>query len=358
MFTPVHRSILGVVITASVFVGMADAVAQAQTVLPTLTSQQGVWISRSEVLARPMSGAAWTGLLSAANMSCGTPNLSNQDDPVNVCVMAKALVFVRTGTASYRTSVVTALRTIVSSGTYDGRALALGRELAAYVIAADLIGLKTFDPALDGLFRTKIKALLTTPTSGGPANLVQCHESRANNWGTHCGASRLAVNAYLGNTTEVARVAKVFKGWLGDRAAYSGFKYGDLWWQCDPSKPVGINPAQCPMANLNGVLPDDQRRGGGYTWPPPQEQYVYGGLSGALSTAIMLRRAGYDVFNWESKALLRAYQWLHVQAKFPATGDDTWQPHAVNHYYGTSFPAPLPARAGKHVGWTDWTHGK
>ena len=120
MFTPVHRSILGVVITASVFVGMADAVAQAQTVVPTLTSQQGVWISRSEVLARPMSGAAWTGLLSAANKSCGTPNLSNQDDPANVCVMAKALVFVRTGTASYRTSVVTALRTIVSMGRTTG----------------------------------------------------------------------------------------------------------------------------------------------------------------------------------------------------------------------------------------------
>ena len=28
----------------------------------------------------------------------------------------------------------------------------------------------------------------------------------------------------------------------------------------------------------------------------------------------------------------------------------------MNHYYATSFPAPLPARSGKNLGFTDWTH--
>ena len=45
--------------------------------------------------------------------------------------------------------------------------------------------------------------------------------------------------------TQLARVAKVFKGWLGDRSSYSAFSYGELWWQCDPTKPVGINRAGC-----------------------------------------------------------------------------------------------------------------
>ena len=35
----------------------------------------------------------------------------------------------------------TALRTLVEAPPYYGRALSLGRELAAYVIAADIIGL-------------------------------------------------------------------------------------------------------------------------------------------------------------------------------------------------------------------------
>jgi len=30
----------------------------------------------------------------------------------------------------------------------------------------------------------------------------------------------------------------------------------------------------------------------------------------------------------------------------------------INNYYGTDFPAPVPSRAGKNVGWTDWTHAE
>ena len=49
---------------------------------------------------------------------------------------------------------------------------------------------------------------------------------------------------YLGDATELANTAQVFKGYLGDRASYADFKYGDLSWQADPSKPVGINPLE------------------------------------------------------------------------------------------------------------------
>jgi Bacterial Ig domain len=150
----------------------------------------------------------------------------------------------------------------------------------------------------------------------------------------------------------------VFHGWLGDRSSYSSFSYGSTSWQCSSSAPVGINPAGCMKSghSIDGVLPDDQRRGGNFTWPPPQENYVYEGLQGAIAQAVILHNAGYDTFNWENKALLRAFQWLHEQANFPADGDDTWEPHVVNHFYSASFPAPIPSNAGKNVGWTDWTH--
>jgi len=241
---------------------------------------------------------------------------------------------------------------------YSGRALALARELGAYVISAELISLKTYDATLDQQFRAKIQELLTTPTSGGPANLIECWEERANNWGTHCGGTVAAIAAYLGDSARLARVAQVFKGGLGDRSSYAEFVYGDPSWQCDPSQPVGINPAGCMKDghSIDGVLADDQRRAGGFTWPPPKENYVYEALQDVLLQAIILHRAGYDPFNWQDRAILRAFRWLHEQANYPAAGDDTWQPHVVNHFYGTSFPAPVPSRPGKSFGWTDWVY--
>ena len=330
------------------------------TITPPPSGGQGIWISPQRLAGLPTSGSAWNNVKSAADSSAGTPDLSNQDDSTNVIIMAKALVYARTGQTNYRSDVLSALSYIANSGQYSGRALALGRELAAYVISADLINLKSVDANLDSKFRAKIRELLTTPTSGGPGNLVECHEDRPNNWGTHCGGSRAAVAAYLGDSAELARVAQVFKGWLGDRTSYSGFAYGDLSWQCDSSKPVGINPKGCTKQghSIDGVLPDDQRRGGGFTWPPPKENYVWGGLEGAHGQAVILYNSGYDVFNWQDKALLRAIEWLHEQANYTATGDDTWQPHITNFYYGTSFPAPVPSNPGKNVAWTDWTHAR
>jgi len=326
--------------------------------VPADAQTAGIWISPAELAARPTSGAGWTSLLNAANKTCTTPDLSNQDDNANVCVLANALVYARTGDLKSRLDVVDAIWKIVGAGAYNGRALALGRELGAYVISADLINLRNYDASLDDVFRETIRRLLTTPTIDGPKNLIACHEGRPNNWGTWCGGSRAAVAAYLGDAAELARVAKVFKGWLGDRASYAGFTYGDLAWQFNPTQPVGINPKGSTKQgySIDGVLPDDQRRGGSFTWPPPKEDYVYGALEGALMQAVILSRAGYDTFNWQDRALLRAYEWLNGQAQYPAVGNDTWQPHLVNFYYQTRFAAPMPATPGKAMGWTDWTH--
>jgi hypothetical protein len=104
------------------------------------------------------------------------------------------------------------------------------------------------------------------------------------------------------------------------------------------------------------VLPDDQRRAGGFTWPPPKENYVWEALQGALAQAVILDRAGYDCWEWSDQALLRAVTWLHEECDYPASSDDTWQPHVVNFFYGSDFPAPVPSNPGKNVGWTDWTH--
>jgi len=314
---------------------------------------KAIWISSEEIARLPTEGKAWESLKAAADAVMGKPDLSNQDDPVNVQVLAKALVYARTGYETYRKDVVRACMAAIGTER-GGRTLSLGRELIAYVIAADLVGLP---PDEDKKFRFWLKSVRTEKLRG--RTLISTHEDRPNNWGTHAGASRLAIAVFLNDSTEVKRAAKVFKGWLGDRMAYAGFSYGKLDWQAKPAAPVGINPKGATKEghSIDGVLPDDQRRAGGFEWPPPKENYVYEGLQGALAQAVILARLGYDVWNWQDKALLRAFVWLHEQADFPAKGDDTWQPHLINYFYGTSFPAPVPSRPGKNVGWTDWTHG-
>jgi hypothetical protein len=341
--------------------GQHSNIARGATSPPSSTWQaagRGIWISHSELAALPTSGAAWASVLEEANTSCGIVDLSDQNQRNNVCVLAKALAYARTETSSYRTGVAEAIRQIASTSTYTGEALSLGRELAAYVIAADLIGLPAHDAALDAAFRLRLRALLTTPTTGAASNLVDCHERRPNNWGTMCGATRAAIAVYLADDAELARTAQVFKGYLGDRASYAGFSYGELSWQCDPNRPVGVNRAGCTRDghDLDGVLPDDQRRGGSYAWPPVKENYAWEALQGAVVQAVILTRAGFPAFEWEDRAIYRAVRWLHRANSYPAAGDDTWLPHIVNRVYGSSFAAPVPSRPGKIMGWADWTH--
>jgi hypothetical protein len=349
--------------TATITATSGDASATATiTVTPSQTpvvAGAGIWMSAAEIAALPTSGTAWNGLKKAADSNLSGGVLTERNDH-NVRVMAAALVAARLNDNGYRAKVRDALRGDMAApyGTEDG--LARNRRLGTYAVAADLIGLATFDPTTDASFRRWLATARDTHlSSGGGGTLAGYHERRPNNYGLHAGFSRVAVALYLGDKAEVERAAQVFRGYLGDRDAYAGFSYGaDLTWQADPARPVGINPkgATKDGRNIDGVLPDDQRRCGSFQWPPCLTNYAWEGLQGALALGWVLSRQGYDVWNWSDKALLRAVTWLYTQADYPAEGDDSWQPHLVNRVYGTNFPASTPSRPGKNVGWTDWTH--
>ncbi|MFQ5648617.1 MAG: Ig-like domain-containing protein [bacterium] len=323
------------------------------TAPPAPRVSSGILTSAAELAELPTTGLSWAHLKTIADLPAGQPNLSSQKDSVNVRVLAKALVYARTGIESYRLQVIDACMAAIGSE-QGGTSLALGRELAAYVISADLVGLPA---AKDTIFRAWLRQALSEDLNG--RTLRSTHEDRPNNWGTQSGASRAAVAFYLDDKVEIARTALVFKGYMGDRQAYADFRFGALDWQADPLTPVGINPAGANLngRNVDGVLPDDQRRAGGFAWPPPHENYVYEGLQGALVQAIILWRAGYDVWEWQDKALLRAFNWLYNVADFPAEDDDIWLPYIVNHYYHATFSTPKPSRPGKNAGWTDWLYG-
>jgi len=77
---------------------------------------KGIWVDRQAIKTLPTTGPAWDKLKADADRTLGTPNLANQDDMTNVWVLAKALVYVRTGDPAYRDAVIAA--------EFDGVALA------------------------------------------------------------------------------------------------------------------------------------------------------------------------------------------------------------------------------------------
>ncbi|HEY3523819.1 MAG TPA: alginate lyase family protein, partial [Candidatus Limnocylindrales bacterium] len=318
-----------------------------------------ILMSRSAIQRLPTSGAAWSQVKDWADASAGKPDIADQDDDTELHTLARALVWARTGTESYRTGAIALIKAAIGTEV-GGRSLALARNLPAYVIAADIVGLSTVAPDFDAnQFRPWLRKLLTERMSDGD-DLVTIDERRPNNWGTHAGAARVAIAAYLGDSNEIARAAAVFRGWLGDRSAYAGFSWGDLSWQCDSSKPVGINPAGCSKSgtNVDGVLPDDMRRGG--TFPHVGSDgtgYSWEALQGALLEAELLSVAGYDTWHWSNDALARAVRFLYRQVDAPAEGDDEWEPWIVDAEYGTSYHASAPAGVGKNFGFTDWLFG-
>lgn len=335
------------------------------TVVPSVTpvvtpipTNNGLWLSTEEIKALPMSGAAWDNVKSKALGSWGSANLQDLNSNHDVYTLAGALYYARTGDTATRTKVANAIISSIPTITgSDNRTLAPSRNIVSYVIAADLINLKQLDSAKDNQWRAFLTEARNKTIDG--RTIISTQEDRPNNWGTHAGATRVAIARYLGDTADLDRAAQVFKGWLGDRSAYAGFDYGELDWQADPSKPVGINPKGATKNgyNIDGVLPDDQRRGCGFTIPACKENYVWEALQGASVEAWLLHRAGYDVFNWSDKALYRATNWLYTVNNFPATdNDDTFIPWIFNKAYGTSFSTTSPVGIGKNMSFTDWTH--
>lgn len=318
-------------------------------------ARDGIWISKAELAKLPASGAEWEHLKAAADGEHLQAKVSDQNSHHDTMTLAAALVYARTGDAAYRSKAAEAIASAIGTES-GGRTLALGRNLVSYVIAADLIQLSTFDAAKEKQFRQWLGEVRSERLSG--KTLISTHEERPNNWGTHAGASRVAVDLYLHDDADLERAAHVFRGWLGDRAAYDGFKYGDLAWQADGEHPVGINPAGAKKEghSIDGVLADDQRRsGGGFSWPPAKENYAWEALQGAVVQAQLLARAGYDSWNWSDRALLRAVTWQYEVNEFPATGDDTWQIPLINHAYGSHFAVGAPS-VGKNMGFTDWMY--
>ena len=312
--------------------------------------------SPAELAVLPTSGGAWTYLKGVADGPLGTADLTDQDDKHAVRTLAVALVGNRLGSDAYRSRAHAAIMSAVGTERVgaDNSILALGRQLGAYVLAADLIGLSGPD---DATFRSWLSAIRTRELGGHGryTSLKGTCEDSPHNWGTFACASLIAANRYLGDSAAIARSWAVFRGLTGDRAAYAGFQ--DLSsdaWAC-PGK--AFTPA-------NDLCPDDPVRYGAFVKdvtrgadPPTADgsglSYTLEILQGVALQAELLARAGYTSawdrlrpeFAWASRngAINLSSVGYHV----------TWW---ANERLGATMPT-VPASMGRIFGFTDWLYG-
>lgn len=296
-----------------------------------------------DFVSRPKTGAAWTAML-ASSKNLGPVTLTDTSGANNGELLAAAFVAAATNDTALKAKIIGLCKTALNGA--HARTLEQARNLAPIAIALDAIG----DHSLDADLKRERDYKATDQGS-----VVDCHKKRPNNWGTCSGLARIAVDAHLKDTDLTAAVT-IHKGWLGDRTSYVGFAYGDLSWQADATKPVGVNPKSAAKSgvNIDGVLPDDQRRAQSFpNWV--NENYVWQALGEIAATQFILRASGYsDVFGWSDAAVARAYA-RYAAHGYGCSGDDGWQyaaarQHGIN--IGHAGTAP-----GKSFGWVDWLYG-
>lgn len=322
----------------------------------------------------PTSGNAWEKMRNVAYGSWGAADLKNQDNKHDINLLAGAFVYARTGDPALRSKVrdgiLAAKRTLDESGEWQttNGVLAAGRQLGAYVIAADLIDLKNFDASADNEFRSWLSGIRTTEigTHGRWRTLTFTCENAAANWGTHACASRIAASLYLGDTADVNRAAAIIRAFFGERDAYPADAPGregyfahtssyDSSWACDEQNWTGVNP-DCEKSgvNISGAFVEDASRGGGCcTLQGDGKQYSKEALQGLVASAEMLYRTGRygDPYSWSDQALRRAIEFM-LRSGWDT---DTFAPWLLNVRYGTSYPVPSSG-SGRMMSWGDWLY--
>jgi len=312
-------------------------------------------VGAEELSALPTGGAAWKQMRQVADGDLGRPDLSDQDSTTAGRTLAAALVFARTGDERYRAEVITRLRAV--PGTLDGsRVLSVGRQLAGYVIAADLVGFRD-DGFVD--FMAEVRTLRL----GGHGRwyaLTQTSEDSASNWGAWALTSRIAISAYIGDTADVDRAALVFRGFLGDRGAYAQFEptgeFNPSWVCGDVDRWVPINPGGC-RGRSGAIVEEVSRAAGDYPAVDDVSRgYLWESLGAAALSAELLSRQGYpDVFEWSDQALLRAAEFAQGNGGYPPPYSvNQYIPWSINKAYGVDLGPVAAAGFGRQFGYTDW----
>jgi len=323
-----------------------------------ITAQPGLWTSVGELADKPVQGIPWTELLKAADIA--DPNqatVSDQNSNNNAEILAAAIVFARTGNTAYKEKVEQACQNLTAAGKPADRTLAWARETGAYALAADLVGYK---PAA---FKEWLHNMAETYVASDNRTLLEMFRVRPNNWGTMGFGSLCAIYGFLQDTT---RLEEIREYWIqmviGPKPA--DVVYGDdLSWHLDTGNLRLINPkgSEKQGLNIDGVLPDDMRRNGSFSNPPPapSTSYHWETLQGIIMGARILDRIGLPIWAVADSAINRAVyliqvDWENQYGSWKAEGDDLWMLPFVDQIYGTTYREINQERTwqhGKNVGW-------
>jgi hypothetical protein len=295
------------------------------------------------VFGLPTSGTAWNALKAAADANPGTPNITcdqNQRSHPGAA-LASALVYARTGDTKYRTRAVALIEAAYPTArTCSNAILSLGRQLGAYVLAADYVGYRA--PAFVS-WLTDIR----TKNLGGHGRwsaLKFTADDSSNNWGSFAAASLVTANAYLGVSLDGDWAR--FRGFTGDTSAYVFRKPSSVnaSWTCAGA----WTPVQdCPGDPRHGAIAEDAWRSGNY--PNISLTYVQEGMQGLALQAEILQNAGYPA-------------WGHLQdvSDF-ATRWKVWNASSVGQHvpwwYNDRLHAGAPTKPagyGRTFGYTDY----
>lgn len=316
-------------------------------------AQTGIWTSAAELAKLPTSGPAWETVLLGASQDCSNPAVANQDDDTNTFILAAAIVFARTGDVSYKNKVITACEKLAARGNPGGLTLAWGREVGAYALAAELVGYRTT------AFETWLRHMAEVYKDDEGRTLQKTFKRRANNWGSHAFGALCAIYAYLRDKTALTAIREYWmKGVTGPNP---GYKFGDeLSWHVDEDNLRLFNPKGAIKKNMNidGVIPDDMRRGGALQNPPGYTNYAWGFMQGQIMAARILERAGLPIWTVGDSALYRAASCLQVRFEnlyggWAAHGDDEWMLPFLDQAYGTKWSGQQKNLwgHGKNAGW-------
>ena len=307
--------------------------------------------SPAELAVLPTTGTAWTSMKAIADGSLGSADLTDQDNRHSVKTLGVALVANRLDSDIYRAKARAAILSAIGTERVgaENSILSLGRQLGAYVLAADLIGLSGTE---DATFRSWLSSIRTR-NLGGHSRWYTLRETAidsSNNWGTFALASLTAADAYLGDTVALDRDWRIFDGYGDGSWPFGRSSSYQATWACPEG--FAINPASCTDLRKQGAAVEDASR----TTFPTIGGYPAETAQGFVFTAELLARAGRPAWTVNNAQVCRHALWRQRLGNLNYSSADRYVTWITNARCGHSQPT-VAAGFGRVFGYTDWLYG-
>ncbi len=307
--------------------------------------------SPAELRVLPTTGTAWTTMKAIADGSLGSPDLTDQDNRHSVKTLGVALVANRLDSDSYRAKARAAIMSAIGTERVGAgnSILSLGRQLGAYILAADLIGMSG---AEDSTFRSWLSSIRTRNLGGHSrwSTLRDTAIDSSNNWGTFALASLTAADAYLGDTVALERDWRIFAGYGNGSWPFGRTSSYQATWACPEG--FAINPASCADLRKQGAAVEDASR----TTFPTIGGYPAEAAQGYVITAELLARAGRPAWGVNNAQVCRHALWRQRLGNLNYSSADRYVTWITNARCGHSQPT-VAAGFGRVFGYTDWLYG-